>query len=189
MIRRVGARRALGGMVGAALLCAALALSLAYSPPVGAETPLGVENGGRPQRGLPEASVTITDGAGRQHVFAAEVVDTPRTRSLGMMFRTEIGPDEAMLFIYERPQEAAFWMRNTLIPLDIIFITAEGRIWRIHENAIPHDETPLPSNGRILSVLEIAGGRARALGLRRGDVVTSMALSPLWRRMRGAGDE
>ena len=87
-----------------------------------------------------------------------------------------------MLFVYDPPQRAAFWMRNTLIPLDIIFISPEGRIIRIAENARPRDETPLPSGGVIVAALEIQGGLSRRLGLGLGDTVRSIALSPFWAR-------
>lgn len=140
-----------------------------------------------PQTGLPRATVTITDGdgAGAPIVFAAEVADTAATRNFGMMFRRGIADDEAMLFVYERPQQASFWMRNTLIPLDLIFIAPDGAVIRVHENARPLDETPIPSGGVVRSVLEIRGGLARELGIAPGDQVRSIALSRQWPMMRG----
>lgn len=87
------------------------------------------------------------------------------------MFRKSLAPDRGMLFTYKRPQPASFWMKNTLIPLDIIYIQPDGRILSIVRNARPHDETPLPSGGLILGVLEIAGGRAAQLGILPGDRV------------------
>lgn len=103
--------------------------------------------------------------------FQVEVVDTAESRSQGLMYRKELAPDRGMLFDFKRPQEVAFWMRNTLIPLDMIFIRSDGRILTIARNAIPHDETPVPSEGVILGVLEIPGGRAAELGLQPGDKV------------------
>jgi uncharacterized membrane protein (UPF0127 family) len=76
-----------------------------------------------------------------------------------------------MLFDFKRPQQTAFWMRNTLIPLDILFIAADGRIVSIARNAVPHSEVPIPSGGVVLGVLEIAGGRAAQLGIYPGDRV------------------
>ena len=135
-----------------------------------------------PQTGLPAASVTVETAGGGVHVFSAEVADTAATRNHGMMFRTQLAKDAAMLFVYDPPQTAAFWMRNTLIPLDIVFISPEGRIIRIAENAQPRDETPLPSGGVIVAALEIQGGLSRRLGLAPGDIVRSIALSPFWAR-------
>lgn len=139
---------------------------------------------GEPQTGLPRATVTVVGDDGQAQVFDAEVADTPTSRNYGMMFRQSIADDEAMLFVYERPQEASFWMRNTLIPLDIVFISPDGRVIHIHENARPLDETPIPSRGVVRFVLEIRGGLSRALGIERGDVVRSVALSSMWPGVR-----
>ena len=90
------------------------------------------------------------------------------------MFVRSLAPDRGMIFPYDPPQQVAFWMKNTLIPLDIIFIRADGKIARI-ANAKPHDETPLPSGEPAAVVLEIRGGRAAELGIKAGDRVD-------WRR-------
>ena len=87
------------------------------------------------------------------------------------MFRKALEPDRGMIFPYDPPQEVAFWMKNTLIPLDIVFIRSDGTIARI-ANAEPMDITPLPSGEPVAVVLEIAGGRAKQLGIREGDVVS-----------------
>ena len=86
------------------------------------------------------------------------------------MFYRSLGPDQGMIFPYDPPQEVSFWMENTLIPLDIIFIRPDGTIARI-TNAKPLDRTPLPSGATIGAVLEIRGGRAAELGIREGDKV------------------
>ena len=86
------------------------------------------------------------------------------------MFRRSLGPNEGMLFPYAPPQEVGFWMRNTLIPLDIIFVRPDGTIARITE-AKPLDETSLPSGEPVSMVLEISGGRAAELGIKEGDAV------------------
>ena len=104
--------------------------------------------------------------------FLVEVADSDRERELGMMCRRGLAPDRGMLFDFgrERP-DAAFWMRNTLIPLDIIYIRKDGVVRSIVRNARPLDETPRPAGGPILGVLELAGGRAAQIGLQPGDRV------------------
>ena len=104
------------------------------------------------------------------HRFKVEVARTPEQQSTGMMFRRSTPPNHGMIFPYAPPQEVAFWMRNTLIPLDIIFIRTDGTIARI-TTAKPLDETPVPSGEPIVAVLEIAGGRAAALRIKAGDRV------------------
>jgi len=87
------------------------------------------------------------------------------------MFRKSLGGNEGMIFPYDPPQEASFWMKNTLIPLDIIYIRRNGTIARI-TRAEPMDLTPLPSGEPISAVLEIRGGRAAELGIKEGDSVS-----------------
>ena len=102
--------------------------------------------------------------------FLVEVADSDRERELGLMCRRSLAPDRGMFFdfVRERP-DAAFWMRNTLIPLDIIYIRKDGVVRSIVRNARPLDETPRPAGGPILGVLELAGGRAAQIGLQPGD--------------------
>ena len=103
--------------------------------------------------------------------FTVELAVTKAEQERGLMFRKSLAPDRGMLFPYKPPQRAAFWMKNTLIPLDIIYIAPDGRVLSIARNAVPHDETPIPSGGVIGGVLEIAGGRAAQLGILPGDRV------------------
>ena len=103
--------------------------------------------------------------------FTVELAVTPAEQARGLMFRKALAPDRGMLFPYKPPKRAAFWMKNTLIPLDIIYIGPDGRVLSIARNAVPHDETPLPSGGPVGGVLEIAGGRAAQLGILPGDRV------------------
>ncbi len=100
------------------------------------------------------------------------------------MFRKSLAPDRGMLFRYNPPQRAAFWMKNTLIPLDIIYIAPDGRVLSIARNAVPHDETPLPSGGVIQGVLEIPGGRAAQLGILPGDRVLNKIFPKGLNRLR-----
>lgn len=101
--------------------------------------------------------------------LTVEVADTEASRNQGLMFRKSIAPDRGMLFDFKSPRPAAFWMKNTLIPLDILFITADGHVLTIARNAVPLSETPIPSGGTILAVLEIGGGQAAKLGIYPGD--------------------
>lgn len=124
---------------------------------------------------LERSSVLVQTAAGGNHRFEVELALTPQDQARGLMFRDSLDPAAGMLFLYDRPQQASFWMRNTLIPLDIIFIAADGRIVNIAAEAKPLDETPLPSDGPILGVLEIGGGLAAKLGIRPGDRVVHTA--------------
>lgn len=120
----------------------------------------------------------ITGDDGAVHVFRVEIADTPEKRTIGLMFRDAIPPDAGMLFVFDGEEaEQSFWMKNTFIPLDLIFIRGDGVIRHIHENAVPHDLTGLPSRGPVRAVLEINGGRAKALNLRPGHVVNHPALT------------
>src|SRR5690606_3565408 len=103
--------------------------------------------------------------------FKVEVVDTPETRARGLMFRRELAPDAGMLFDFEESRPVAFWMMNTFIPLDMIFIRADGTVANVHVNARPQDPTSIPSDGPVMFVLEIAGGRSAEIGLAAGDRV------------------
>ncbi|WP_374470465.1 DUF192 domain-containing protein [Phenylobacterium sp.] len=103
--------------------------------------------------------------------FQVEVAATEKQRQYGMMCRKSMAPDRGMLFAFSRPQEMAFWMRNTLIPLDIIYIRPNGVVLSVVANARPLDESLLPSNGVAIAALEIPGGRAAQLGILPGDRV------------------
>lgn len=124
---------------------------------------------GQAQTGLKQVPLTITSASGA-HRFTVDVAATPEQQERGLMFVKHLAGDRGMIFPYDPPQNVAFWMKNTLIPLDIIFIRADGTIARI-TNARALDETPLPSGEPITSVLEIAGGRAAELGIATGDRV------------------
>ena len=99
--------------------------------------------------------------------FNIELADDPAERAEGLMFRDSLPQSAGMLFVYERTQPLSFWMKNTEIPLDMIFIDAAGVVQHIHANAVPHDLTPI-RGGEGLAVLEINGGLAARLGLRAG---------------------
>ena len=103
--------------------------------------------------------------------FQVEFVDNDRDRERGLMFRKILAPDRGMLFDFKTERPVAFWMKNTFIPLDIVYIRADGTVFSIVRNAVPQDKTPLPSGGPIRGVLEIPGGRAGEIGLLPGDRV------------------
>jgi len=115
-----------------------------------------------------EDVVVIQTGNGA-HRFKVEVVDTDESRARGLMFRQELAPNSGMLFDFLSERPVSFWMQNTYIPLDMLFVLANGEIVRIHENARPHDQTPIPSGQPVRFVLEIPGGRSAELGIAEGD--------------------
>lgn len=123
-----------------------------------------------PVSGLPVIALKVTSGS-KVHNFRVELARTPQEQAKGLMFRTQMGPDEGMIFPFDPPRGASFWMRNTVIPLDLIFVGRDGRISNIAANAVPYDETPLYSSGDAKAVLELIGGRAAQLGIKPGDRV------------------
>lgn len=115
-------------------------------------------------------------GVGR---FRVELAQTDEDRALGLMNRDSMPAGAGMLFIYPAPQQRiAFWMRNTRIPLDIIFLDASGTVRRIAHQAVPFDETPLPGGPDIQYVLEINGGMAKSMGIGPGTVLRHSQILP-----------
>lgn len=106
------------------------------------------------------------------HRFTVEVARSEEEQAQGLMFRERLGPFEGMIFPFVPPRPASFWMKNTLIPLDMIFIRADGTIARIAANTVPHSLEPVSSGEPVAAVLEIAGGRAAELGILEGDRVS-----------------
>ncbi|GAA0535899.1 hypothetical protein FHS83_003252 [Rhizomicrobium palustre] len=126
--------------------------------------------GGTPQTGLPRDHIVV-DGRNGPAAFDVQMATTNDTRAKGLMFVTALGKHEGMLFDYGKEQPVAFWMKNTVISLDMIFIKADGTISTIAENAIPYSEAPVPSSEPVRAVLEIPGGEARAQGIEAGGKV------------------
>ncbi|WP_281017133.1 MULTISPECIES: DUF192 domain-containing protein [unclassified Minwuia] len=116
------------------------------------------------------SSLTV-ETAGGERRFAVELADDAASRRRGLMFRQSMPLDHGMLFDFEREQPLSFWMKNTPLPLDIIFIDRRGIIVHIHHRAVPYDETPIPSMKPASAVLEINGGVARVIGIAEGDQV------------------
>jgi uncharacterized membrane protein (UPF0127 family) len=100
--------------------------------------------------------------------FSVEIADDPDEQAQGLMHRTQMASSAGMLFIYDRPQRTSFWMRNTLIPLDMLFVDQDGVVQHIHHDAIPLDETPIPGGDQVVAVLEINGGLSRRMGITIG---------------------
>ncbi|MET0874028.1 MAG: DUF192 domain-containing protein [Pseudolabrys sp.] len=107
------------------------------------------------------------------HIFLVEIVDNDADRAKGLMYRRELPEGRGMLFDFHRDQEVSFWMQNTYIPLDMIFIRGDGQILRIEENTVPLSTRMIPSRGAVRAVLEVIGGTSRKLGIAPGDRVAS----------------
>jgi uncharacterized membrane protein (UPF0127 family) len=144
-------------------LAAALALALAFLPRLAAA------------EGCTRGALDLRDGDSTLR-FSVEVADDEAERAQGLMFREAMPKFSGMLFVYESPQPVAFWMRNTLIPLDMLFFDGSGRLEAVKADATPHDETPIPGGNDIRYVLEINGGLTRELGIEPGALIRHPAL-------------
>jgi uncharacterized membrane protein (UPF0127 family) len=154
------------------MILAGLALTLAACTPNSSEAGAQSTQSAavHPISGLLVVPLKIHRGS-KVLTFRVELARSPLEQAKGLMFRTAMGPDEGMVFPFDPPRGASFWMRNTVIPLDLIFIAPDGRISNIAANAVPYDETPLTSTGEAKAVLELNGGRAAQLGIVPGDKV------------------
>jgi uncharacterized protein len=126
----------------------------------------------RAQTGLEVIPLTIATRSGARHQFRVEVARTPDQQAMGLMFRMALAPDAGMLFPMHPPRPAYFWMRNTYIPLDMLFIRADGTIARIAADTVPHSEESVGVAEPVAAVLEIPAGRSAELGIREGDRVS-----------------
>jgi uncharacterized membrane protein (UPF0127 family) len=124
----------------------------------------------RSAAGLEQVPLTI-HSAGKTHRFTVEVARSPEEQARGLMHRQSLAPDRGMIFPYDPPQPVGFWMKNTLIPLDMIFIRPDGTIANIAANTVPLSLEMVPSGEPVVAVLEIAGGRSAELGIKAGDKV------------------
>lgn len=124
---------------------------------------------------LPREDLTIVSGSGK-HIFSVELARTPRQQQVGEMFRTQLAPNNGMLFLWSAPQQSDMWMENTLIPLDIVFIAPDHRIQAIAENAVPRSLAHISSHGVVSATLELAGGTTARLGITVGDKVEAPSL-------------
>jgi uncharacterized membrane protein (UPF0127 family) len=122
-----------------------------------------------------ELAIVTTHG---RHIFRVEIADDPDERMQGLMFRKSLAPDAGMLFLSGRTEAQSFWMKNTEIPLDLLFIAKDGRIADLHERSVPFSLQPIASKVPVWAVLEVAGGTVAKLGVKPGDRVEHRAFHP-----------
>ncbi len=118
-----------------------------------------------------ENTLTIVSADGTRHEFKIELAGTPDQQAQGLMYRAEMDEDAGMLFVFSTTDKRSFWMKNTFIPLDMLFIEEDGKIQHIHANAKPQDLSPITSTGDFRAVLEINGGVADKLNINPGDKI------------------
>lgn len=123
--------------------------------------------------------LTIVTKNGKSHAFTVELAVTPRQREQGLMNRREMAPDHGMLFAFGETRQVFMWMKNTYLPLDMLFIGKDGKVRSIKENARPLDESIIDSKGPIDYVLELNGGTVKRLGIRTGNRVQNALMEKL----------
>jgi len=148
-----------------ALLCGLAAASVVPAAPAGARDALLALSA------FPRERVIVETRSARRHVFDAWRADTPEARAQGLMFVDSLRPDQAMIFVYAPAQRVAMWMKNTYIPLDMLFVDERGCVVKVHANARPGSLATIEAEEPVALVVELAGGTARTLGLARGDRV------------------
>lgn len=153
----------------------AIALSLtACNMPANGESPAaGCTPGaaaGQSAAGLEQVALCVTSAA-KTHSFTVEAARTSAEQARGLMFRTELADNMGMIFPFPQPRVASFWMKNTVIPLDIIFVHADGTIESIADSTVPYSTTPVVSGEPVSAALELRGGLAAELGIVSGDKV------------------
>ncbi len=122
--------------------------------------------------GLEQTRLTIRTAGGAEHRFTVEIASSADEQAQGLMNRQELAPDRGMIFPLSPEREASFWMKNTLIPLDMLFVRGDGTIARIEQNTVPLNLQPVLSGEPVAAVLELAGGRSAQLGIQAGDKVS-----------------
>lgn len=134
----------------------------ALSAPVAA-----AESGGT----FPRSTLEIATADGRRLAFSVELAQDNAQRGLGLMYRQKMAADAGMLFDFQTDQDVAMWMKNTFIPLDMLFVRADGTIHRIVERTVPQSLETIWSQGKVRAVLEVNGGTVSRLGIRPGDTL------------------
>ena len=125
----------------------------------------------RGQKMLPTEPITIIDARGERYVFTVELAVTPGEQQMGLMYRRSLAPDAGMLFVFPKPEIADFWMENTALPLDMLFIRKKGIVDSIARNAVPYSLANIFSAGPVIATLEVAAGATSRLDLQTGDKV------------------
>lgn len=144
---------------------------LALFPMLLARVALPAEEPTGPQPELPKEKLTIITRDGQRHVFDVEMAKTYEQQLAGLMFRKSVPADGGMLFDWHQPRVSGMWMKNTLVPLDMVFINQDGTINTIVENTVPESLTPIYSAGPVRATLELAAGTTKRLNIRVGDKV------------------
>jgi uncharacterized membrane protein (UPF0127 family) len=155
------------------IYAAALSLSACTMPANGGSQPAGCSPGaavGQSAAGLEQVTLCLTS-ANKTHAFTIEVARTTAQQAKGLMFRKELADNTGMIFPFPEPRIASFWMKNTVIPLDIIFVRADGTIESIAANTIPYSTVPVSSGEPVIAVLELRGGLTAEMGITSGDKV------------------
>jgi uncharacterized membrane protein (UPF0127 family) len=158
MIQRLNRR----GSFMLAIVCAMIAIALAARA---ANGPIA----------FPTGEVAVVTGEGERHAFTVEIARTSDQHARGLMYRRELAKDHGMLFLYDQVRPVTMWMKNTYIPLDMLFVSPSGRITRVRERTVPESTTPIPSGGPVKAVLELRGGTVDRLGIETGDTVAHAA--------------
>jgi uncharacterized membrane protein (UPF0127 family) len=123
----------------------------------------------------PNEPLLIVTAAGTKLKFEVEIASSFEEKARGLMYRDGLAANAGMLFVYAKELRQAMWMKNTMVPLDMLFIRRDGRISHIHERAVPQSLDTISSHGRVLAVLELRGGTASRLGIAKGDRVRHKA--------------
>ena len=154
----------LAGRAGRSALLALLAAFAGAAPLIGADGQSGLDE-------LPSERIVLETRANGRHEYRAWRADTPETRGRGLMYVAALADDQAMIFVYEQPQVVSMWMKNTYIPLDMLFVDARGCIVSIAERTKPLSLASIESASPVVLVVEIKGGEVAARGAKAGDRV------------------
>jgi uncharacterized membrane protein (UPF0127 family) len=149
--------------IALAALAAVTALAAARADPG--------EDAIRPLTSFPKERIAVETRSARRHLFDAWRADTPATRAQGLMFVREMRADQAMIFVYPYAQLVGMWMKNTFIPLDMLFVDEGGCVVTVHEQAEPGSLDSITADAPVVLVVELAGGTAKSLGIAPGDRV------------------
>ena len=136
----------------------------------------GFETGASARPHFQNANLTIARADGTKVSFSMEVANSVNEQSYGLMYVKALAEDRGMIFPYNPPHDVAFWMKNTLIPLDMLFVRPDGKIGLIVAEARPLDVLPISSQGAVAAVIEIKGGEAKKAGIAVGDKVDSSVI-------------